>query len=488
MAEAQALRIGEEKKHRFQRRRAVSQVLQLEELVDGQKFGRFNMNLLLWSFLAMLADGYDMAALASAAPDLARTWHVAAKDFAPAFSASLFGILLGAPLLGYVGDRVGRKIAIITGCLVFSLGTLATVWAANLDQVVALRVLTGVGVGGLMPNAIALNSELAPRRLRATLIVLMFTGISAGAGVPGVVQAWLIPHYGWPVMFWIGGLVPLIVATCLLFALPESVKFLVFRAHRRAELLATVRRLRCDLTIADDAQFAVSPAPPANGSGLTQIFKGGLAWITPILWVCFASALMANFFLNSWLPLIFVNSGLSARESGIATSLYHCGGVIGGVLVSLVLDRFGFSAIAVLFLFAALAIAAIGLPDLSYMAMAAAVTLSGFCTLGAQFGNNAASGLLYPTAFRSRGVGWALGIGRFGSIVGPLVGGMLIGLKVPAQQFFLLATVPMVAGLIASLSAAWLCYQRLGGLHLAEMSESDAQQSVKALPVYATRL
>jgi MFS transporter, AAHS family, 4-hydroxybenzoate transporter len=448
----------------------VSQVLQIEELVDGQKFGRFNINLLIWSFLAMAADGFDMAGLASAAPALARAWHVAPQAFAPALTASLFGILFGAPILGHAGDHFGRKNSVIAGCVIFSLCTLATVWATNLNQVVALRVLTGIGIGGLMPNAIALNSELAPKRLRATLIVLMFTGITAGAGVPGAIQAWLIPRYGWQIMFWIGGLAPFIVAACLLFTLPESVKFLALRPQRRRELLKTARRLRGDLAIADDARFVVAPAPLDVGAGMMQIFGGGFEWLTPILWLCFACALMANFFLNSWLPLIFESSGLTAKESGIAISLYHLGGLIGGLLVSVVLARFGFRLIAMLFLFAVLAIAAIGLPGLPYTAMASVVTLAGFCTVGAQFGNNAAAGLLYPTACRSRGVGWALGIGRFGSIAGPLIGGMLIGLKVPRQEFFLVATVPMAAGLIASVILARLCSKRLGGVHLGEIT------------------
>jgi AAHS family 4-hydroxybenzoate transporter-like MFS transporter len=460
----------------------VSQVLNLEELVDGQKFGRFNINLLIWSFLAMVADGFDLAGLASAAPELARTWHVAPKAFAPALSASLFGILFGAPLLGHAGDRFGRKTLIVTGCVVFSLGTLAMVWATNLDQVVALRVLAGVGIGGLMPNAIALNSELAPRRLRATLVVLMFTGITAGAGIPGLIQAWLIPRHGWQVMFWIGGLAPLIVAVCLLFALPESVKFLAFKPERRAEFLRSVRRLRRDLAISDDAQFVGAPAAQENGLGMEAIFRGSFAWITPLLWVCFASALMANFFLNSWLPLIFEGSGLTAKQSGIATSLYHSGGTIGGLLVSLALGRFGFTVIALLFLCATLAIAAIGFPGLSYMAMVSVVALSGFCTLGAQFGNNAASGLLYPTAARSSGVGWALGIGRFGSIAGPLVGGLLIGMKVPARQLFVLAAIPMVAGFIASICVARLCFQKLGGIHLDEVAQTVSPKTLAKLP------
>ncbi|MGO9948476.1 MAG: MFS transporter [Steroidobacteraceae bacterium] len=460
----------------------MSQVLNLEELVDGQKFGRFNINLLIWSFLAMAADGFDLAGLASAAPELARTWHVAPKAFAPALSASLFGILFGAPLLGQAGDRFGRKTLIVTGCVVFSLGTLATVWATNLDQVVALRVLAGVGIGGLMPNAIALNSELAPKRLRATLVVLMFTGITAGAGIPGLIQAWLIPRHGWQVMFWIGGLAPLIFAVCLLFTLPESVKFLAFKPDRHAEFLRSVRRLRRDLAISDDAQFVGAPAAPENGLGMEAIFRGSFAWITPLLWVCFASALMANFFLNSWLPLIFEGSGLTAKQSGIATSLYHSGGTIGGLLVSLALGRFGFTVIALLFLCATLAIAAIGFPGLSYMAMVSVVALSGFCTLGAQFGNNAASGLLYPTAARSSGVGWALGIGRFGSIAGPLVGGLLIGMRIPARQLFVLAAIPMVAGLIASICIAKLCYRRLGGVHLDEVTQTVSPKTLAKLP------
>jgi AAHS family 4-hydroxybenzoate transporter-like MFS transporter len=447
----------------------LNQALDLEALVDGQKFGRFNINLLLWSFLAMLADGFDLAGLASAAPELARSWNVAPKAFAPALSASLFGILLGAPLLGHAGDRFGRKTLIIAGCTIFSLGTLATVWATNLNQVAALRVLTGVGIGGLMPNAIALNSELAPKRLRAALVVLMFTGITAGAAIPGLIQAWLIPRYGWQVMFWIGGLAPLGVAAGLLFALPESVKFLAMNRKRRADFLTAVRRMRRDLVISDNAQFVAASAGQEKISGTGAIFRGSFARITPLLWVCFATALMANFFLNSWLPLILEGSGLDAKQSGVAISLYHSGGTIGGLLVSVVLGRFGFTVIALLFVCAALAIAAIGLPGLSYMALVSAVALAGFCTLGAQFGNNAAAGLLYPTASRSSGAGWALGMGRLGSIAGPLVGGLFIGRHVPAQQFFLFAALPMLVGLIAAACIARLSYRELGGIHLDEL-------------------
>jgi AAHS family 4-hydroxybenzoate transporter-like MFS transporter len=182
-------------------------------------------------------------------------------------------------------------------------------------------------------------------------------------------------------------------------------------------------------------------------------------WLTPLIWACFAAALMANFFLNSWLPLILHGSGMTARQNGIATLCYHYAGMAGGLLISVVLARFGFALITLLFLLGALGTAAIGIPGLSYTALLATVMLSGFGIVGAQFCNTATSGLMYPTEIRSAGVGWALGVGRFGSIAGPLVGGLLIG-RVTLQHLFLLGAAPMIAGLFAALGLARLTYRQ----------------------------
>src|ERR1700722_6431631 len=449
----------------------MRQTIRIDDLVDGQKFRGFNFNLLFWSFLAMFADGYDISVMPFAMPTFAKLWHVDAGYLGYVISASLVGVLAGAPLLGYVGDRHGRKVAIVLGSVIYGVTTLAIIPQHAYWTTIALRFVTGIGIGGLMPNTIALNSELSPRRLRATLVVLMFTGITLGSSAPGFISASLVPMFGWSILFWVGGLVPLLVAGCLYFVLPESVKFLGSRPERRGELLATARRMRRDLSLTEDTQFeaAVGSNPAGGGLGFAQIFGPGFRGNTPLLWVCFVTALMANYFLNSWTPLLFNNAGLAPDKAALASSLYHIGGTVGGLLISVLLDQFGVVVIAVLFVCAAPAIAAIGSSGMSFGALAPLATLAGLCVLGAQFGNNAAAGLLYPTQFRSKGVGWALGIGRFGSVVGPLLGGELIQMHLPMRQLFLAAAAPMLVGAIAAVILVRLCYVRLGTLRLSDV-------------------
>jgi AAHS family 4-hydroxybenzoate transporter-like MFS transporter len=448
----------------------LGQSIRIDDLVDGQKIRGFNLNLLFWSFLAMFADGYDISVMPFAMPTLSKLWHVDAGLQGWALTASLVGVLAGSPLLGYVGDRYGRKPAILLGSVIYGVTTLTVIWLHGYWVTLALRFCTGIGIGGLMPNTIALNSELSPKRLRATLVVLMFTGITLGSSAPGFISAWMLPTFGWQVLFLVGGAVPLLVAVCLHFALPESVKFLGGRPVRHSELLDVARRMRPDLALAEDTQFEATVTPkPDRGVLGTGILGPGFRAITPLLWVCFVTTLMANYFLNSWMPLLFNNVGLTPEKAALASSLYHIGGTVGGLLISVLLDQFGFVVIAALFVCAAPAIAAIGGSTMSYAALAPLAAVAGLCVLGAQFGNNAAAGLLYPTQFRSKGVGWALGIGRFGAIVGPLLGGHLIKLHLPMRQLFLAAAMPMLIGAVAAVILVRLCYVRLGTLRLSDV-------------------
>jgi MFS transporter, AAHS family, 4-hydroxybenzoate transporter len=447
------------------------QTILIDDLVDGQKIGKFNLSLLFWSFLALFADGYDISVMSFAIPSLSKLWHVDAGHQGYVLTALLIGVLAGSPLLGGTGDRYGRKAAILLGSVIYGVTTLAVIWQHGYWATMVLRFCTGIGIGGLMPNTIALNSELSPKRLRATLVVLMFIGGTLGAGTPGFIAAWMVPNFGWPVLFLVGGAVPLLVAACLYFVLPESVKFLGGRPERRSELLATARRMRTDPTLGEDTQFesTVRSAPGSGGLGFEQIFGPGFRLITPLLWVCFLTTMMVNYFLNSWMPTLFNTAGLTPEKAALASSLYQIGGTVGGLLISTLLDRFGFVVVAALIACAAPAIAAIGASGVSYGRLVPLAMIAGSCVLGARLGSNAAAGLLYPTQFRSKGVGWALAIGRFGAIGGPLLGGQLIKMNLPVRQLFLAASAPMVVAAVAAVILVRLCYVRLGTLRLSDV-------------------
>jgi len=441
--------------------------LDVDRLVDEQKIDRFNVLVVGLCFLAMLADGYELMALAFAAPELMRAWDIEASALGIVHTASLLGILIGAPLLGHVGDSYGRRTAILTASVICGLSTLSMALAANLEQMFVLRLIAGVGIGGLMPNTIALTSELSPRRYRAMMVVLMFVGITLGGGLPSLIAAGLVPRFGWEVLFVIGGIFPLAVAGLLAVRLPESVKFLAARPDRHGELLNVLRRMRPELELPEDSRVVSPAVPPVRGvGGFRQVFAGDLRWITPLIWVCFAATLMSNFFLNSWMPVLFERTGLSPEDAAFASGLYHVGGTIGGLMISVLIDRCGVWVVAMFLGMAAPAVAAIGIDSLSDAATLTLSLVAGIGVLGAQFGNNASAALIYPSAIRARAVGLAFAVGRLGSIVGPLFGGYVLAMNFPMDALFRIAAIPLLVAMVAALLLTGLCYRRYGGLKL----------------------
>ncbi|HKJ73432.1 MAG TPA: MFS transporter, partial [Alphaproteobacteria bacterium] len=203
---------------------AEGKVINVTELVDRQKFGLFHLKLMVWLFLVLLLDGYDISAASLANPDIIRQWNLQPEDTTYFLTASLAGIMVGAIIFGWFGDRFGRKTTILTAATLFGAATLACALSTNLDQLTLFRFLCGIGIGGVMPNTIALAAEMAPKGVQATLIILMFTGTPTGSSLPGPIAAWVVPHYGWQMIFWIGGLIPLAIVVLLFFVLPESIQ------------------------------------------------------------------------------------------------------------------------------------------------------------------------------------------------------------------------------------------------------------------------
>jgi AAHS family 4-hydroxybenzoate transporter-like MFS transporter len=423
------------------------QTIDVTDYIDKRTFNAFNFQLVVLSFLVIMVDGYDITVAAFAVPPLIKAWGVANPGaFGPVLGASLFGMLFGAPLLGHVGDRYGRKTAILICYVVFGVFTLAAAWSSSLAQLGVLRFFAGVGIGGLLPNLVALNAEFAPRRLQATAVIVSFAGITLGGSLPGPIAAYLMPHYGWPILFYFGGLVPLLLAGLIAASLPESIRFLALK-DRQADVRAMLRRMDPAANPPEGARFVVQVGerPP-----FSDLFKGKLAVITPLLWLLFVVNLMAYFFLVSWMPTLLASASMPA-QAAFATMVLQIGGFVGALAIALPLDRHGMMPVVALFVLAVPIVGAIGyVAHQSAFELMAVVALAGFCTLGTQFGLNAVSALLYPTALRSTGSGACFGVGRVGAILGPVIGGRLIDMKLPVEDLYMIATIPFVVGAVAA--------------------------------------
>jgi len=417
--------------------------LNISRLVDNARLRPFHFWLTFWCLLAMMADGFDLLNASIAGPALIKQWGISRAALGPVFSASLAGFFVGAPFFGWLGDRFGRRLAIISALLFIGVTTFACAFATDLQELLWLRFLSGLGLGGVLPNVIALSAEFTPKRLRATMLVVIAMGISLGAAVPGLVGVTLMPTYGWPVIFVVGGIIPAVVGLCMLFTVPDSIKFMVLRGDGDAAVTQLARKFDPALTVAPGTRFLLDRD---EGSATTRgspagLFRGGWAPVTVLVWLIFVLNLMANNLMNAWLPMIVQTSGHSVAQGNFAGSLYQLGGTAGGLCIGLLIDRFGLKVLTIVFALGVPVLAFAGTPGLSDAVLLTMAFFSGAMIVGMQNGLNAGAGLIYPTALRANGVGYALGIGRIGSVTGPLIGSLLTKLGMSASAFFYVTAV-----------------------------------------------
>jgi AAHS family 4-hydroxybenzoate transporter-like MFS transporter len=320
-----------------------------------------------------------------------------------------------------------------------------------------------------MPNAVAMTSEFSPHRRRATMVMIMFCGFSVGAALGGLLAAALIPHYGWRSVFIVGGLAPLLLAPVLVWRLPESVRFLALggRAQERvAELLGRINPKAAPAV--SGTQFVVHE-PRLAGLPVVHLFSEGRTLPTLLLWIVFFMSLLDLYFLANWLPTVLNDLGASVSAAAIIGSMLQVGGVVGTFALGSVVDRFSFRALALVYFVAVFAVGAIGQLGHSVVLVTFAIFAAGFCIVGGQIAANALAANFYPTSVRATGVGWALGIGRVGSIIGPLVGGALMTAKWSTAELFMTAA---SAALCAALAAFAL--SRVVGSGTRQTSSLDA--------------
>ena len=429
------------------------------DFIDRQPVGGFQIRLLLTCAAVLFLDGFDTQAMGYVAPALANEWGLSKAALGPVFSAGLFGLMIGALVFGPLADRVGRKTIIILSTLAFGIGALATAAVQDVTTLLAIRFLTGLGLGGAMPNAIAMTSEFNPQRRRATMVMIMFCGFSVGAALGGMLAAGLIPYWGWRSVFIVGGIAPLIMVPVLALKLPESVRFLALHGNVPARVAELLGRISPKTAFASDARFVINETHLA-GLPVTHLFREGRTATTLLLWVVFFMSLLDLYFLSNWLPTVLNDLGASVSEAVAIGSMLQVGGVVGTFALGILIDRFSFRALALVYFGAVFAVGAIGQLSHSAVLVTIAIFAAGFCIVGGQIAANALAAAFYPTSVKATGVGWALGIGRIGSIVGPVVGGVLLEQKWSAAAVFMAAA---GAALCAALAAFALSRLATGG-------------------------
>lgn len=443
----------------------ASAIVDVTDVIERQRRNGLVLSVILLSTLMMFLDGYDLHAMAFAAPAIIRKWSIDKATLGVVFSAGIFGILVGGLTFGYLGDRIGRRLSIVAASITFGGFSLLTVWAPDLTWLITLRFLAGLGIGGLAPLCYALNLEYVPTRYRGTVVAIIMLGYVAGGSAGGVIAAWLVPLYGWQIVFWIGGVLPLCACVLCFVLLPESIKFLVVQGRKPAEIARILNAIEPALQARTTSRFVIHEEAAGGSQGslikvsltrrLLALFDGPLAVITPLLWLAYIASSMTMFFLGSWTPILAEASGHTPAQAAFALSMFSLGGAAGALTAGWTLDRFGVLAIAAAPLVACPLVASVGLAELNGSAFLVAMAVVGFFVIGGHQGLNSAVGQFYPSVNRSTAVGWALSVAKIGSITGPLIAGMLIARHLPVSSLFLLAAVPPLVMACCVITLGW---------------------------------
>jgi len=429
----------------------------VHSLIDNARFSRFHWLVMGLCALLLIFDGYDLFIYGVVLPVIMKECGLSPLQAGALGSYALFGMMFGALAFGSLADRIGRKKGIAICFALFSIATVINGFASSPTEFGICRFIAGLGCGGLMPNAVALMNEYAPKKMRSTLVALMFSGYSLGGMLSAGVGIYMLPRFGWSSMFFVATS-PLLLLPLILYLLPESIGFLI-RQGRTEQARLLLKRLSPETVLDADDVLQISDGK-GRGASVLELFRHGLGLRTLAIWVAFFCCLLMVYALSSWLPKLMAGAGYSLGSSLSFLLALNFGGMAGAIIGGWLGDRLNLIKVMVgFFIASAVSISLLGINS-PMPVLYLLIFVAGATTIGTQILLYAGAAQLYGLSIRSTGLGWASGIGRNGAIVGPLLGGALMGIELPLQLNFLAFAVP---GAVAALAmTAYALSERRG--------------------------
>ncbi|WP_423368319.1 MFS transporter [Burkholderia sp. LMG 32019] len=446
--------------------------INLQALSDEARLGKLHGVVLFWCALIIVFDGYDLAVAGIALPAIMNEMGVNPAQAGFMVSSALFGMMFGNIVFGTVAERIGRRWAIAACLTLFSVFTAAAGLAPTPALFGAARFVAGIGIGGVMPNVIAHMTEYAPRRVRSTLVTLMFSGYSVGGMLAAVMGRGMIEAYGWQSVFVAAG-APVLLVPLLVKWMPESLPFLI-RRGRTDELARIARRLDPAYQYQPGDGYVVPRDDKAGGAPVRQLFDDGRGFSTVMFWIACFMCLFMVYALSSWLTRLMASAGYSLGSALTFVLVLNAGAMVGAIGGGWLADRFPIKTVLVsMYLLAAVSITLLGykMPTALLFVL---VGLAGASTIGTQIVNCAYAGQFYPMAIRSTGIGWTLGVGRSGAILAPIVIGLLVGIDLPLEQNFMAIGLPALA---AAFAVGLIDHRRSASHHGLAASAGEPQAS-----------
>lgn len=443
-----------------------------EKIIETSKFNRFHYSLIAWGFFIILFDGYDLVVFGTVVPVLMQEWGLTSVEVGAIGSYGLFGMVFGAMFFGMLADRVGRRNVIMTSLFLFSFFTMLCGFADSPTMLSTFRFLAGLGLGGVMPNVIALLTDYSPNKMKSMVVSIVLCGYSVGGMLAPLLGIAFMPTLGWEFIFWFAG-VPLLFIPFMYKHLPETPAHLI-RSGRKKELIQVLKKISPQLKFSE--KYEIETIERSNSKvPVVDLFKNKRSLSTIMFWITFFMSLLMVYGLNTWLPNLMIEAGYGLNSSLAFLVMLQGGAILGTLIIAKLNQRYDLkNLLIILYALGAIGITLLGFGGNTFY-IYLLVGIAGASSIGAQNLVQAYVSQYYPATVRSTALGMSSGIGRFGGMLGPILGGYLLSITLPIHLNFISFAVP---GLIAAIALFIVPRDRAYGKNKADEEPQDVSEKI----------